>query len=904
MMRAVERAAVMMALVIALPGALTAGAAVAADAEPPTEEELHPPGELATEVAAEPAVGERVEPSPLVDRLLDDALTTGDEQRRLRIFHGRWEQLDEAALTVDERARLALLRFELDADALADDAAEAMVRAEAALWRGEPERTLALLGEDASIAARLLRARAHEAMGQLGEAVDELDPLRHAQRPPQGSALPPAEAWTALAEAITMLARLEGRPAEDYQRALNLLAAARDRHDPLYWPAYVAEGRLLLEKDNTGEGIEALLEALALNPQAGEAWYLLGRRAALSFDFDRSEEAIEQLRLINDDHLLAQAVEAHMRLVQRDPEGAAAAVAPALERYPAQRELLALDVAAAALSHDEAALAAALERFERVAPRNPLAHFLAGRYLSLARQYELAEAMLREALARQPNDPAARVELGLLLMQAGRDDDARVELARAARLDPFDRRAANQLHLVEQLLSVHQRIETEHFIITYKPGIDTVLARDVAREVEAIHDELTAAFEHEPVRKTQIDLMPDAQWFGVRITGLPEIWTVAAATGPVIAFAPPREGSQQRGTFDWHNVMRHEYVHTINLSQTRNRVAHWLTEAAGIAYERRQRDYATHRLLAWALHEDELFDLDNIIWGFVRPRTPRDRPLAYAQSHWMYEFIVEQFGRDAVLELLDAQAEGMGDVRSLEAVTGVSAATFTEAFLDWAHEQVEAWGLAPQPPNEAQRAIIGGERELTVDALSELIEEAGAHPEALRVVARFAVEQAEPARARELVRRYADARPVDPWPHEAMLELALDAGQEQELIAALQHLDDRQLEHGRWALQLARRHRAAGRLDEAGEAIKRALYREPYNADYRELAGAIALQRRDMDEALHHLEAMPLLEPDRAQHHVRLAALYSRLGRAEDAAAAARRAQQLDPAARVGRFLE
>jgi len=46
-----------------------------------------------------------VKPSPLVDRLLNDELTTDAERARLEVFHGRWDKLDADALPEPERAR-------------------------------------------------------------------------------------------------------------------------------------------------------------------------------------------------------------------------------------------------------------------------------------------------------------------------------------------------------------------------------------------------------------------------------------------------------------------------------------------------------------------------------------------------------------------------------------------------------------------------------------------------------------------------------------------------------------------------------------------------------------------------------------------------------------------------------
>jgi len=62
------------------------------------------------------------------------------------------------------------------------------------------------------------------------------------------------------------------------------------------------------------------------------------------------------------------------------------------------------------------------------------------------------------------------------LMQSGDEANAEGVLQVAAKLDPFNRRAANQLKLVQQLLG-YATVRTEHFIVKYKPGIDQVLER-------------------------------------------------------------------------------------------------------------------------------------------------------------------------------------------------------------------------------------------------------------------------------------------------------------------------------------------------------------------------------------------------------------------------------------------
>lgn len=179
----------------------------------------------------------------------------------------------------------------------------------------------------------------------------------------------------------------------------------------------------------------------------------------------------------------------------------------------------------------------------------------------------------------------------------------------------------------------------------------------------------------------------------------------------------------------------------------------------------------------------------------------------------------------------------------------------------------------------------------------------GNHPDLLRLIAERAAKSIDPNEARYWLSRYAEARPVDPWPHKQLVQLAFDLGRPDDAIGSLQLLEKSDNYTAAWSRQLAEQHRRAGRLDEAQRAITRALYCEPYNAVFRELAATIALQRRDLAAASYQVESLEILEPDRATHPTRLAVIYQRLDRAEDARAAAERARELDPAANVGAVL-
>ncbi|MEO1237444.1 MAG: tetratricopeptide repeat protein [Planctomycetota bacterium] len=870
-----------------------------------------------TDIAAEPIDAEAAEPtlkplplSPTLTRLLD-SLSAGDPFRReLQLFHGQWDGF--TALTPNEAAALAWAQRRVKDPMFEVGSVDPRLRAKAAGFLGDTAAVLDLLSEDESLQATFLKARALEDLGRLGDAVTLLTPIR--TRLQHETLDDPAE-LTAGARAIVMLAHLEGRPAQDYRLALRLLARVHQELDPLYWPAHVAEGQLLMTKDNRSEAGAAFEQALALNPAAADAWAGLGRLAVEGYNFDAATEIAQRLRNINPTHPLADELDLRSFLRQRDAASAREPLGPALERFPQRRELLALNAAIQAIAYDDNALDAALERFDALTPTpgnqaaagSPYALYTAGEALSVARQYASAEDLLRRAVGRSPNWPAPRLELGLLMMQAGDLDAARLELAHAARLDPFHRRVNNQLRLVEQLLGVYQTLETEHFVIRYRPGADEALARDMPGPLEDMHDEITAIFRHHPAEKTQIDLLPDQTTFAVRISGLPRLQALGAATANVIALTPPRAGPEQANPFNWVNVMRHEYAHTINIAQTRGRVPHWFTEACAVSVESTSRSYVNYqRLLADALHNGYLFDYDQVNWGFIRPRTPRDTPLAYAQSHWMLEFITERFGHDAALAMLELYRQGVGDLDTLREVTGYGPDTFMAAFRDWAANQVAVWGLTPVETSDDLAAILTsrGQGVETAELIALLEAHPGEHPDLLRLIAERTLTLPDADAAYRWLHRYAEARPFDPWPHTQFVRLAFDLGEPEAALGSLQFLEKTDNYTADWSLQLAELHRGAGRLDAAQRAIARALHVEPYNAQFRELAATIALQRRDFDTAIYQVEALEILEPDRAVHPTRLAALHHRAGDPAAAHTAAERARALDPDASVTRFLE
>ena len=844
-------------------------------------------------------VPEKAGLSQAVRAILEDENLTRAEKTQATIFHGEFDQLDEDAVNSPE---VLLAKGDVHNDVFSDDATPKMLRARSAFARGEPELVEALLKTTTSMQASLLRGRAFMDLGNPDAAADIFKSAR-ATIDNDFQSLKTAAELTAAAEILVELSTLEGAPAREYKRAMEMFDRAHRQVDRYYWPTLVAEAKLLIDKDNAREAVGALHEALTLNTHAPEIWYQLGRVALDTFDFDSVERAVGHIRSIHDEHVLADILEIELALTQKDPLTAELLVSESIVKHPTHRHLMACSAAASAIRYDNTAMNAQLARFDAVCPGNPLALVVTGKYLSMARQYELGATLLKRAIERQPNWPEPRIELGLLYAQSADEQDCLETLRSVVNLDPFNRRAKNTLKLMEEL-GVYKRIETDHFIIKYKADIDYALVADMPEFLELIHREVCGTYQYEPKRKTLIEVLPDDRWFAVRITGMPWIWTIGACTGPLIAITPPRLGANQAGSYDWKRVIRHEYTHTVTLEQTRNRIPHWFTEACAVTQELAPREYQTCQILAQALAQDELFDLEGINWGFVRPKRPVDRPLAYAQSHWMYEYLTETFGHDVIIQMLNLCREGTPQAQLIPKATGQDADAFLAGFKKWAALQVQSWGMAPDPPSEIVIKSLAHAGPKMAQKLDELHEKHPNHPDVLRYLAERSIERDGPKDARRWVLRYAAARPVDPWAQEQLAILDASTGRPDRALGALEELDRLDQSVGKHALQLAKLYRSGERFEEAQDAASRFLARQPYSAGGRELAATIALQRQDKRTALHHLEALTTIEPDRARNFTRLAALLHSMDQTEAAKIAARRAVKLDPKSPASRFLD
>jgi len=298
-------------------------------------------------------------------------------------------------------------------------------------------------------------------------------------------------------------------------------------------------------------------------------------------------------------------------------------------------------------------------------------------------------------------------------------------------------------------------------------------------------------------------------------------------------------------------------------------------------------------LLADAIRHDRLFTLESIDWGFIRPRRPQDRQMAYAQSEWMCEFIVERWGYDTIQKLVASYRRGQTQPQALQEQLGISPESFDEQFRVWARSQAARWGFDLTPPEEldemrslaekepesaavhgrlARAAMDASEFEAAVKAAERAIELDEKEINGLTVLGTALAEHARQESHKDVRRTFED-RAID-------------------VLIRLAEVDPRGGVAPKYLSEIYLRRKEWDRALEPLQTLQRLRPMDP--ASWSGLAG-IYLERGDEDAALPQLLELARIEDGDAEVRAKIASIYRKRGALQDARFWLGRAVFIDP---------
>ena len=801
-----------------------------------------------------------VAPGSTASRFLPESLPAlaspayfGDlEKAQQLLFHGRYR----AALYATYKLPATTPALEV-----------ALVRGAACWAMGEDDAALAALAPfaEADPRAGLLLARLDVSRGRYAQAIARLRPLASASTPARyflGDALErlgdldgAVAAYRPLAEGeASPLAKFRRDGALGFEQAEDLTLAARgidrwaaitrayakqpelsdallsmfvgayDTVDREYWPAHVAAAAYLFDHGNKKQAAEELEAANDANPNAVEVNVLLGQFARANRDERNLAAAVHALRDVDETSFDADLLDASLSLTRRLVEPARALAERCVERQPNNIDALGLLASVHAARGDAEALKQTLARVDAIDPNDARARTEVGVTLQTA-FYDAAGAVeqLRVAVARAPWWTEPQHALGNALIQDGEEDEARRVLDRAQAVDPYNVQTVNYLRVLDELAKF-KVFESARFTFKYDPRDDPIVPLYLAPQMDAMYDDLAGQFGYVATKRPIVEVFPDAQSFSVRTSGMPGLETYGASLGRVMTVVAPRAGDTL-GPFNWARVMRHEFTHTINLTQTHGRVPRWLTEGLAVWEEKVPYRFANVPPQLYALA---------IKGAIPEPKQMRQgiNEMGYMAGFWTVRYVDETLGWPAVLKLLDGYGAGKSDDDAFRGATGMDCAQFDVKFDAWAKEQVKPWGYDDATAKDVEAK--------TKDA--EHLTQAG---------------QYEPAA--EAWRAIAQLQPMNPLPPRRLAGIYLRLNRPAEALPFLLQTLPLELQDSRFAKRVARIQDAAGDAASALAYAKSAMSIDPYDADGHALLATLYAKSGDAAHAAQETQVAALL---------------------------------------------
>lgn len=571
-----------------------------------------------------------------------------------------------------------------------------------------------------ALAARWLVAELHLARGEMQPAEDAYAWLIDYQA--QHGQPANLEDYIWIGRAAAQYARWK-RNKNEFRSLVNDFWPAALTAEPNFWLARLEVARLFLEKYNQPDAAAELNAALAINPQAAELYVVRADLAMQSFDLRTADAALGRALAINPHLISALQFQGALRMADGRAQEAVKILELAHELNPRDEETLGR-LAAAYFAVDgyfpDDAESRANKLIAEITAFNPHC----GRFyealadsFDLMRRYPPAARFYREARARMPQLLYVDGRLGMVLMRLGEEAEAAQLLTKSFANDPFNVRVKNMLEVLD-VLQGYAVLETEHFVLKFDRGQDELLAKYAAKYLEEeVYPEIVAKLGYEPQGKSLFEIFSRAKntsghgWFSARMVGLPFIGTVGACAGKIVALASPTDAPKK---FHWGRVLKHEFVHVVNLQQTDFNIPHWFTEGLAVRLEEMPRPTLWNEVLAERFAADTLFNLDTINLGFIRPADSNEWALAYTQAELYCEYLVATYGDDALAKMLTAYGDQLSTAAALQREFNVEQAAFEKGYQAYVASVVKEV-RGPDAPKTAHKTRAELERAVQDD---------------------------------------------------------------------------------------------------------------------------------------------------------------------------------------------
>lgn len=322
------------------------------------------------------------------------------------------------------------------------------------------------------------------------------------------------------------------------------------------------------------------------------------------------------------------------------------------------------------------------------------AHFyiITYRYREAVEQYRLAVGI-------EPEHWSAHSALGINLLRINKVDEARQHLEIAYKGDPFDTATVNTLRLLDTL----EDLQLVHIEVDYSQAADedsgeiqlhkaSVILRLDKKEAQVLKPYVTEIvsqaiktlserYDFHLQQPLIVELYPNHDDFAVRTVSTPGVGLLGVTFGYLLAMDSPR--ALPEGDFHWASVLWHELVHVFTLEASDHLLPRWFGEGLSVYEEWNTGPLPGKQLpisVFKAMRDDTFLPVAELDQGFIRPTYRGQVNISYMQAGLICDFIAQQWGHDALQNLLRQFATGADTKSAIRTVLKMETTAFDESF--------------------------------------------------------------------------------------------------------------------------------------------------------------------------------------------------------------------------------
>jgi tetratricopeptide (TPR) repeat protein len=428
---------------------------------------------------------------------------------------------------------------------------------------------------------------------------------------------------------------------------------------PNFPSSFITAAELALAKNDYALAAEDFQKALKLDDENPRVLYGLARSFESS-DPKKAEEYVNQALKINPRHVPSLLLVAENHLAAERYDVTEEVLAKVLEVNPSEPNAWAIRSVVAHLDSDEKKEKEAREKALANWKDNPHVDYLIGKFL--AQKYRFAEAAeaQKRALAFDPTFLPAKMELSNDLLRLGDEEQGWKLAEEVFEADNYNV-VAHNLTTLRDHMQKFRTLKSDGFLVRMDAKEAEIYGPRVLEVLRDARKVLTEKYQVELPETVAVEIFPKQQDFAIRTFGLPGgAGFLGVCFGNVITMNSP--ASQGSTPSNWEAVLWHEFCHVITLTKTRNKMPRWLSEGISV-YEERLKNKSWGQSISPVYRAmilgDDLTPVSKLSGAFMQPPSGEHLMFAYYESSIVVEYIVNEYGHEALLAILDDLGKGL-----------------------------------------------------------------------------------------------------------------------------------------------------------------------------------------------------------------------------------------------------